>query len=351
MAQEQGETHLYAPDTLSIVFLFLLPDLPREHEEAEGDLSSPKDAPYFYDNNIQVSQPTIKKIEIHGISVQVKVQIFDQQVRLAECQYTIPSTTPDEETVQMNTQIQQELKRLFLEAAQAPAQALAEEYTILLVLEKRLRPDDIVEKRAKLFSSLLRGSFEKPLDRHEIKKILSSRIRYSSHDMTVVDWNGAIILTDDGDVQADIDLLKIGNYQLMRYRMMDEILDDKFEKLKNIIETRTRGLGWGKERLLRDIVNQRLALLTSFDKLDKSLLLIGDWYSSQLYEVIVREFYINQWKSIVQNRLESLGSINDIVHQNFTLSWYRIIEFITFVGWFVMMVGYLFLFYIDWIQR
>ena len=73
--------------------------------------------------------------------------------------------------------------------------------------------------------------------------------------------------------------------------MMDEILDDKFETLKNVIEVPAKVFGLRKEQLLRDIVNQRLALLTSFDKLDKSLLLIGDWYSAQLYEAIVKVGY------------------------------------------------------------
>jgi hypothetical protein len=34
---------------------------------------------------------------------------------------------------------------------------------------------------------------------------------YSKDDLTIVDWDGAIIIAPDGDFQSDIELLKVGN--------------------------------------------------------------------------------------------------------------------------------------------
>ena len=331
---------------LHICYLVLLPYSPLLGGEEKGLLHSPKGAPYFYENDISVSLFPIREVTLQQIPVTVKAQVLDEQVWLAECHYTLPAFG-DEKTSLKNHQLQEELKKLFMEEMYPQKRVLMEEYTVLLIEEKTEKPDDFIDNNARVFSEFIRGTFDKPLDTREVTKILSARLRYSEQDMTVVDWNGAIIVTDDSDFQSDIDLLKIGNYQLMRYRMLDDVLEDKLSDLKQMVDSHRRMFWPRKERLLQDIINQRLSLLMGFEKLDQSFLLIGDWYSSQLYEVIVNEFYLSEWKKVVEYKLEYLRSIHELVSENLSFSWNRIIEFITFLGWFVMMIGYFVLFYLD----
>ena len=100
-------------------------------------------------------------------------------------------------------------------------------------------------------------------------------------------------------------------------------------------------------KTIQKIVEQRITLLLNFEKIDQSLLLIGDWYSAKVYEQIVNRYSLNEWKTIVSNKLDNLATIQSIVQENLTFSWRRLIDFIVFVGWFVMMVGYLILFFGD----
>ena len=66
----------------------------------------------------------------------------------------------------------------------------------------------------------------KSLDTAEIDEILVSRVRYSQEDLTLVDWEAAIIIAPQADFQSDIELLKIGNYQLLRYRILDQSIEE-----------------------------------------------------------------------------------------------------------------------------
>jgi hypothetical protein len=71
-----------------------------------------------------------------------------------------------------------------------------------------------------------------------------------------------------------------------------------------------------ESRTLQKVVEQRLTLLLDFEKIDQSLLLIGDWYSAQVYRLIVEQFFLNDWKSAV--------------------------GLVQLVGWLILLVGILF---------
>lgn len=339
-----------AATSLSISYLILLPFNEKREKDENVTHSLPKGAPYFYEHDIQILSVGTHAIKIQDKDVTVTTQIFDKSVWVADCRYTIPVTT-EEETTLRNYELQQEVKKHFYDRMHIPNNAVHEEYTIILCEEKTENPEHFVDTNAKLFAHAIRASYDKPLDKGEIESILSTRVRYSVHDMTIVDWNGAVVLTDDADYQSEIDMFKIGNYQLMRYRVLDEQLEERLSRLKDIVDKTKRSIFSRQDKLLQDIVSQRLSLLLSFEKLDQSILLIGDWYSAKLYKAIVEELYIDGWKTIVQNKLESLRSIHEVVTQNLTVSWSRILDFTSMIGWFIMMVGYFILMFYDFSTR
>src|SRR5207245_8656762 len=98
---------------------------------------------------------------------------------------------------------------------------LFEGYTVVLLRHAAPTPSQFVDENAVALAGLLR-SLTKPLSQADAAEILSARARYSANDLTVVDWDGAVVIAEDGDYQSDIELFKIGNYQLLRYRMLDQ---------------------------------------------------------------------------------------------------------------------------------
>ena len=179
----------------------------------------------------------------------------------------------------------------------------------------------------------------------ETKEILNSRVRYSEYDLTIVDWEGAIIITEGRQFQFDLALFKIGKYQLLRYRLHDRAIEKSLQQLRRYVKRRRPVWLPSRYKTFRNIVEQRLALLLGFEKTDQSLLLIGDWYSARVYRLIVGQFSLNNWKTIVQTKIDSLVTINDIVYQDLAFSGRRLLDFIMLIGWLILLVGYFILFF------
>jgi hypothetical protein len=184
------------------------------------------------------------------------------------------------------------------------------------------------------------------LDQPELEQILSSRIRYSTKDLTLVDWEGAVIIAVNGDFQSDIELLKIGNYQLLRYRMLDHLVEDMLDKINEsfFINRRrpraTRGA-------IRDIVQHRLEVMLDFERTEQNLLLIGDWYTAKLYTAIRDEFYLEEWKNAIRDKLDNLEGIVETIQENFALSFETLMDRLQMVGWVLLLIGYLYLYALD----
>jgi hypothetical protein len=337
-------------EPIEMRYLYLFPYTNTNQSLAQFSLRSPKGAPYFFEHDIDVRSFEIKTIMIKDVQVNLSIQIIDEQVWLYDCHYTI--TAPNENSVILqNHQIQEKIKDYIHNSLNLNPSTMFEEYTIVLVQETSLLPDQRIEKNRNLYAGLIRTFYDKTLDTSEITNILTTKIRYSEHDLVIIDWNGAVIVTDDGDYSSDIDLLKIGNYQLIRYRMIDKELEDQLNYLRETIGTKKKMASRNNKQILEQIIEQRLSMLLTFEKLDTSLLLIGDWYSSKFYGGIVDEFYIQTWRNMVQSKLDNLKSLHEMMSEHLTLSWRRLIDQITLIGWFVMMLGYFILFFIDVSKR
>jgi predicted GIY-YIG superfamily endonuclease len=246
--------------------------------------------------------------------------------------------------LQERAKIERALESKFI-PTQYRESGLFEEYTILLVQEAKPTPDKWIDKNALALTKFIRSQRE-VFDKSEIEDILISRTRYSAVELTLVDWEGAVIIAPNDDYQSDIALLKIGNYQLLRYRMLDQSIDAMLDKISaTFFENKrrprpTRGV-------LRQIAEHRLEVMLDFERAEQNLLLIGDWYTAKLYEAIQIEFYLKDWKANLKTKLNNLESIVQTIKDNFSLSWEGIMERVELVGWVILLIGYIYLFIVQ----
>jgi hypothetical protein len=243
--------------------------------------------------------------------------------------------------LQEREKIEQALQSKFI-PTQYRQGGLFEEYTILLVKEASPSPDKWIEKNALALTKFIRSQRE-VFDKSDIEEILTSRTHYSAIELTLVDWEGAVIIAPNEDYQSDIALLKIGNYQLLRYRMLDQSIDTMLDKISEAFfqnkrrPRATRGV-------IRQIAEHKLEVMLDFERAEQNLLLIGDWYTAKLYEVIQSEFYLKDWKENLNNKLNNLESIVQTIKDNFSLSLESIWGRIELIAWMIMLVGYIYLF-------
>ena len=311
---------------------------------ARQPLAAPKDAPYFLELDIEVRAVGTRQVSLDGTPVQINQQVLDDSVWAAECRYLLRDALSD--TASARQRALQAALRQELVALSGRQTAFTEHYTILLLRAVAPTPDAFVDAHAVALAGLLRP-LTKPLSPSDAAALLAARARYSEADLTVVDWEGAVIVAPDGDFQSDVELMKIGAYQLLRLRVLDKTIENSLRALRRNLDAAR--LTWlpAPNKTLQAIVEQRLALVLDLEKIDQSLLLIGDWYSARVYRLIVEQFNLGEWKSTVSAKLDSLSTIDGIISQNLAFSWRRLLDLAQFVGWLVLLVGYFVLFIVD----
>jgi hypothetical protein len=232
--------------------------LPFQSASVLGPLVSvpaPKDAPYFFDLDIEFrSSWGERKMKVEGTPVRIQLQVLDGLVWVAECHYRLVDAF-GEMAVARNEAIQTTLKQTLRRETES-TNTLAEEYTIILLPETGPTPDEFLDQHASALVGLLR-SLTKRLSKTDTTEILNSRARYSERDLTVVDWAGAVVIAEGGNFQSDIELLKIGKYQLLRYRMLDQTVQQMLQNVDHHLGS-TR-LTWlpARNKILQSIIEKR----------------------------------------------------------------------------------------------
>jgi len=305
-----------------------------------------RDAPYFAPVDVDVRSLDATTLPVEGARVNVRRTVYDELALVAECTFPLIDALSDAAQLRKDL-IQVELRRQLL-AAQANVGDMYEEYAILLIEKLVGTPDEFLERNGQALARFIRSQRDE-FSGEEIESTLMSRVRYSERDMTVIDWEGGIIFAPQGDFQSDIDLMKIGNYQLLRYRLLDQTIEQNLETVDRHLHEGARRTLFPRrpKSVLRQVVEQRLALMLDFEKINQGLLLIGDWYTAKLYRIIYDEFYLDEWAAAIKSKLENLESIIQVIQDNFSFSWSTFLEMVQIAGWLVLLLGYFVLFYFD----
>ncbi len=326
-----------------ICFLLAFPDEVETQIPAEP-VRGLKNAPYFQPVDIRLRSLGTETVTVDGITVTATQQRYEGRVQVVECHFQLPDPL-SLASIQQRQKIEESLQARFLPAP-CRASGLFETYLVLMVRDALGPPDDFVEANAAALARFIRSQRE-TLDETEIAEILVSRLRYSQGDLTLVDWEAAVIFAPEGDFQSDIELLKIGSYQLLRYRLLNQSIEDSLQTISRIFQQSKFSVFGPTRATLRRIVNHRLEIMLEFEHTEQNLLLIGDWYTAKLYKIICDEFYLDDWKQAIQAKLDNLQNLISTIQENFSMTWSGFLDLVQLVGWLVLLVGYFILFFIE----
>jgi hypothetical protein len=327
-----------------LYYLLSFPDVVPSSQAPAEKITGLKDAPYF--QPVDISVQTLPGLELRAgeTSVVVARQRYDDRVQVVECRYVLPdplSLAGNQERDRIQATLRDQLiPKEFRDSG------LYEEYGVLCLTQIDAAPDEFINNHAGMLARFIRSQRES-LDPAEIDEILISRVRYSQEDLTLVDWEAAVIIAPQGDFQSDIELLKIGNYQLLRYRILDKSIEGILRDINREFVRDTKSRFKPTRSSLRRIIAHRLEMALDFEHTDQNLLLIGDWYTAKLFAIIRNEFYLDEWKSAVRAKLDNLEAIINTIQENFSLSVAGLMENVQLVGWILLLIGYFVLFFLD----
>ena len=316
---------------------FVLGETRRQSKGEKVEIKSLRSAPHYFEA---------------AIPSQFIVGSEKQTIKNREIEFQIKSYPPDILIIEASSDIENiffenalDLKDAMLESCytilekNGGKKESAEEYSVWAISGYSAEPEQFFQWKDKIAGFL--KSEKLTLDEKEVAQTLEAQIKYAKNDLVIVDWDGAFIFDPEADFASTVELLELANFQLLKYRLLDSVLDERLARVAKIFHRFPKQkfffLGKGEIRTaLQDIIKIRSTSVFEFQAVERDIKLIGDWYSARLYELAAKKFKFSEWRGQIKEKLDATEDIYSIASERFSWSPERI----EMVGWFILLAGW-----------
>lgn len=186
-----------------------------------------------------------------------------------------------------------------------------EDYLVFVIEPSSLgRPaHEFLSEHGPAIARILRAE-HRALSAQEETDALACRIAYARDDLTLIDWNGALVIQDDA---ADVlSVLEFANVELLEMRHLDEQLDRALDEAYRITQNPPGPLSVLMRHAASD--HRRIAKLQVdsallFEGVNNALKLLGDQFLARVYRLAAQRLHLPEWDAAILRKLETLDSI------------------------------------------
>jgi hypothetical protein len=148
------------------------------------------------------------------------------------------------------------------------------------------------------------------LSADEVKDATEARLSYTPRDVTVVDWDSALLLDPEPDDLRAV--LEFANVQLLELRHLDDQVDQILEESYQLLSRRA---GWrliapsflAEERRRMSGLQIDSAIL--LERVTNALKFLGEQYLARLYRLAAQRLHLAAWDSGISRKLATVESI------------------------------------------
>ncbi|MGC9046846.1 MAG: hypothetical protein ACP5IC_01885 [Minisyncoccia bacterium] len=289
-----------------------------------------------------------KNIEVNGQKNVFKIKVYPNDILIVETLITVDNIFNDNILIIKNNLIDAAYKII---KEYNGSEEFSEQYSIYTIsnyegdLKQFLKYDNKI--------AVLLKSENNELSQEEINYTLNSKIQYAKNDLALVDWDGAFLLDPNGDFDSTIELIQIANLQLLRYRILDRKLDEKFQHISTLIRKLENQKFFKTKELeidLKKIIHYQADAINQFQSIERDIKLIGDWYSARFYDLISKKLKLTEWREIIKDKINSLNNLYTTLSENFSISSAKKAEIIQTIGWFILQIGWLILIVLEFLS-
>ena len=196
-----------------------------------------------------------------------------------------------------------------LEKRHAP---LVEDYLIVEIgrFADAIDAESLLDDHFGQLAELLLGE-RQPLSANEAREALRTRFSYHDDDLTIVQWDTAIVYDRGESARAIEEILEFANSQLIELRTYDALLDRELDSIYKMQPGEpARSLRGRREAeqaaTLRHLIVDVLELI---DRSTNALKILGDAYYARIYRSAASRLGLADWQRQVDAKLASVGEM------------------------------------------
>jgi len=178
----------------------------------------------------------------------------------------------------------------------------------------------------------------RPLSDDERKDSLAHRISFRNDDVTIVDWNAAIVM--DSEPEDILAILEFANVELMEMRYLDHRLNVALESSYEALSRKswTGSTTGARKSELRRVAEWQVDSAMLFEGVNNALKLVGDQFLARVYRAATERFHLAEWDETIIRKLDTLNSIYGKISDQLTTRRMEILEWIIIVLFVVSIV-------------
>jgi len=232
----------------------------------------------------------------------------------------LPQLSHDLYSLNLEAHAKEQVKALMLKIEPAivrPKLAeLMEDYYLFIIekLDEPLLAEELTTSHRATLAQTLR--FEKGrLSRSQQDEALAQRISYYENDVTLIDWNAAVIY--DPDYEDTANVLELLNVELLEARYIDRQLDKSISEYASLIRKRIEWpipLRTPYRKAIEDLAELRLESALLAERVENALKLVGDLFLARLHSAAAKRFYLQEWESTISRKLEIVSDFYDLLN-------------------------------------
>ncbi|WII72210.1 hypothetical protein QJS83_17240 [Bdellovibrio sp. 22V] len=142
------------------------------------------------------------------------------------------------------------------------------------------------------------------------KGIAESTFQYSRNDLSIIDWNSAIVVEPSGSLDIP-DVIEFALCQLLEMRYYDDILDEKLTYLYSSLEKKKASIFQNYYvRLSKEAAQIYLEISDTIESVENSMKVVGDFYLAKIFRAALMRLRFKDWQESVDKKLNSIAQVS-----------------------------------------
>ena len=218
----------------------------------------------------------------------------------------------DEGLANLARELMEPVARDIAFALDDPHEALVEDYLVVEIreLQGERSAQELLRTHGAELARLALNERGK-LSASEVTEALRTTFSYFDDDLTIVQWDTAIVYDRAESAETIEDILEFANSQLLELRTYDAQLDHELDAIYAAKPGRTVRSFFGRRAAEQAATLRYLIVdvLELSDRASNALKIIGDAYYARIYRAAAARLGLKDWQKQVDSKLTSVGDI------------------------------------------